>query len=64
MLRRAMGVSLDEKVEDEPVDDENDIKLDTTNNNEDENVIDDDTDTKSNKGKQSTKVYLNVFFMI
>jgi len=57
MLRRAMGVSLDEKVEDEPVDDENDVKLDTTTNDDDENVIDDDTDTTSNKEKkQSTTV--------
>jgi heat shock protein beta len=56
MLRRAMGVSLDEKVEEEPGDDESDVKLNT---DEDENVIDDDdTDTKSTKAKQSTKVYL------
>ena len=55
MLRRAMGVSLDEKVEDEPVDDDSDVKL---NLDQDENVIDDDddTDTKSSKTKQSTKV--------
>jgi heat shock protein beta len=58
MLRRAMGVSLDEKVEDEPVDDENDVKLDTPTNDDDENVIDDDTDTTSNKEKQSTTVCL------
>ncbi|CAF1084390.1 unnamed protein product [Rotaria magnacalcarata] len=49
MLRRAMGVSLDEKVEDEPVDEEHDAKLNT---NEDDNVIDDDT--KSDDDKQST----------
>ena len=41
MLRRAMGISLDEKVEDEPIDDENDVKLNT---NEDENLIDDEDD--------------------
>jgi heat shock protein beta len=54
MLRRAMGVSLDEKVEEEPIDDESDIK---PNTNEDENLIDDEeTDTKSTKDKRSTKV--------
>lgn len=53
MLRRAMGVSLDEKVEEEPIDDDNSVKLDT---NEDENLIDDEEDdTKFNKGKRSTK---------
>ncbi|CAF0825736.1 unnamed protein product [Rotaria sordida] len=52
MLRRAMGISLDEKVEDEPVDEETDVKTDT---NEDENIIDDDTNTKSNEDKQSTR---------
>ncbi|CAF2714961.1 unnamed protein product [Rotaria sp. Silwood2] len=51
MLRRAMGISLDEKVEDEPVDEETDAKPDTK---EDENVIDDDDDTN----KQSTTVCL------
>jgi heat shock protein beta len=50
MLRRAMGISLDEKVDDEPVDEENDLKHD------DENVIDDDDDTDS-KPKKSAKVY-------
>ena len=54
MLRRAMGVSLDEKVEDEPADEENDVKL---NADEDENLIDDDdTDTKSKTNQQSTTV--------
>ncbi|CAF3798597.1 unnamed protein product [Adineta steineri] len=50
MLRRAMGVSLDEKVEDEPVDDE---PIEGENEApKDENIIDDDeTDTKSNKEK-------------
>jgi heat shock protein beta len=50
MLRRAMGISLDEKVEDEPIDDDNDIK-------QDENLIDDeDIDSKP---KKSSKVYSN-----
>ncbi|CAF4924861.1 unnamed protein product [Rotaria sp. Silwood1] len=52
MLRRAMGVSLDEKVEDEPIDEETETKLDT---NEDENIIDDDTNTKLDEDKQSTR---------
>jgi hypothetical protein len=55
MLRRAMGISLDEKVEEEPVDEENDLKLDTAND-EDENVIDDDTDSKPKKTTKSTTV--------
>ncbi|CAF2401062.1 unnamed protein product [Rotaria sp. Silwood2] len=42
MLRRAMGISLDEKVEDEPMDEDNQVKLNT---NVDENIIDDDTDS-------------------
>jgi heat shock protein beta len=54
MLRRAMGVSLDEKVEEEPIDEEIDVK---SNTNDDENLIDDDdTDTKSTKDKRPTKV--------
>jgi heat shock protein beta len=44
MLRRAMGISLDEKVEDEPIDEEINLKSDT---NEDDNLIDDNTDSKS-----------------
>lgn len=54
MLRRAMGVSLDEKVEEEPVEEEADVKL---NANEDENLIDDDDDntaTKSTQAQRST----------
>jgi heat shock protein beta len=38
MLRRAMGISLDEKVEDEPIDEEIPFKSDT---NEDKNLIND-----------------------
>ncbi|CAF3698334.1 unnamed protein product, partial [Rotaria socialis] len=46
MLRRAMGISLDEKVEDEPMDEENQIKVDI---NENENVFDDDNDDIDSK---------------
>jgi hypothetical protein len=68
MLRRAMGISLDEKVDDEPTDDDIGIQLDTKKrSDDDENVIDDDDDTdyKSSKSSQSTKVcrqdnYFNV----
>jgi heat shock protein beta len=52
MLRRAMGVSLDEQVEDEPNDEETDIKLDV---NEDENIIDDDEDDADTKSKRQKK---------
>ena len=54
MLRRAMGISLDETVEEEPTDEADGAKLDATN--EDENVIDDDTDAKLKEEKQSTTV--------
>ncbi|UJR30509.1 hypothetical protein I4U23_018040 [Adineta vaga] len=47
MLRRAMGVSLDEKVEDEPLDEDIEVP-------KDENTIDDDDDD-STKAKQTTK---------
>ena len=47
MLRRAMGVSLDEKVEEEPIDEADDVKSTT---DQDENLIDDDdTDKKPTK---------------
>lgn len=49
MLRRAMGIAVDEKVEDEPMDDDNDLDLDATKATEDENVIDDDAEPKSTK---------------
>ena len=49
MLRRAMGISLDEKVEEEPIEDDSDTK---SNTNDDENLIDDDDTDK----KSSTKV--------
>ena len=49
MLRRAMGIAVDEKVEDEPMDDDNDLNLDATKPTEDENVIDDDAEPKSTK---------------
>ena len=54
MLRRAMGISLDEKVEEEPMDEESTPRSATTN---DENIIDDedDDDTSATKSK-STKV--------
>jgi len=51
MLRRAMGVSLDEKIEEEPIDEDMNVKPEI---NEDENVIDDDDDTDS-KPKKGTK---------
>ncbi|CAF3223769.1 unnamed protein product, partial [Rotaria socialis] len=41
-----MGISLDEKVEDEPMDEENQIKVDI---NENENVFDDDNDDIDSK---------------
>jgi hypothetical protein len=53
MLRRAMGVSMDEKVEEEPADDDAGVKLDVPKNDDDENVIDDDADSNPSK---STKV--------
>ena len=53
MLRRAMGIAVDEKVEDEPMDDDNDLNLDATKATEDENVIDDDAEPKSTRS--STK---------
>lgn len=57
MLRRAMGVSMDEKVEEEPVDDDAGVKLDLPKtDDDDENVIDDDADSKPSKGRKATKV--------
>ena len=60
MLRRAMGIPLDEKVEDEPADEEDDVKLNTnevepadkendirSDSSEDPNIIDDDVDSKT-----------------
>jgi len=52
MLRRAMGVSLDEQVEEELNDEEIDIKLDV---NEDENIIDDDEDDEDTKSRRQKK---------
>ncbi|CAF0788960.1 unnamed protein product [Rotaria sp. Silwood1] len=54
MLRRAMGISLDEKVEDEPMDEENQVKLDT---NVDENIIDDDDADRDSKTKSTKNSY-------
>jgi heat shock protein beta len=57
MLRRAMGISLDEKVEEEPIDEDIGVKPET---NEDPNIIDDDDDEddlKPKKGTKSTAVY-------
>lgn len=51
MLRRAMGVSLDEKVDEEPIEEDNDAKLNT---NEDENLIDDDDDTATTTKKPTS----------
>jgi heat shock protein beta len=48
MLRRAMGISLDEKVDEEPIDEEINIK---TNINNDENLINDDDDDEDSKSK-------------
>jgi hypothetical protein len=64
VLRRAMGVSADEKVEDEPNDDEADLKFDTPTNDDDENIIDDDTDSKVKKETKSKAVckYSKIFF--
>jgi len=50
MLRRAMGVSLDEKVDEEPIDEDIDAK---SNANEDENLIDDDDDDTTTKKSAS-----------
>jgi heat shock protein beta len=44
MLRRAMGISLDEKVEEEPIDEEINVKSEIQ---EDENLIDDEENTNS-----------------
>lgn len=57
MLRRAMGISLDEKVEEEPIEEEDDGKF---TSNQDENLIDDDDDTD----KKSTKVCREKFHII
>ena len=54
MLRRAMGVSLEEKVDEEPVDDVPSFKTDTPKNEDDENVIDDETESKSKKVRRRT----------
>jgi len=59
MLRRAMGVSADEKVEEEPVDEESDIKIEGGDGflkieEEDENLIDDDVEMKPKKEKMET----------
>jgi hypothetical protein len=55
MLRRAMGISLDEKVEEEPIDEDIGVKSEI---NEDPNIIDDDDDDlKPEKGTKPTTVY-------
>jgi hypothetical protein len=55
MLRRAMGISLDEKVEEEPIDEDISVKSEI---NEDPNIIDDDDDDlKPEKGTKPTTVY-------
>jgi len=61
MLRRAMGISADEKVEEEPFDDDSNIKLETTpKNDDDENVIDDDTDTTTTKKTDTTEQHVDL----
>jgi heat shock protein beta len=50
MLRRAMGITVDEKVEEEPIDEDIDVKSET---NEDTNIIDDDEDGDSKPSKRT-----------
>ncbi|CAF4846680.1 unnamed protein product, partial [Rotaria socialis] len=64
MLRRAMGISLDEKVEEEPTDEEDQVKVDF---NEDKNVIDgddDDDDDTNAKTAKSHKKHGDLLFLI
>jgi hypothetical protein len=61
MLRRAMGVSLDEKVEEEPIDEEINLKTDT---NEDENLIDDDEDDTKSSKKSTTVCLLQIIYFL
>ncbi len=58
MLRRAMGISLDEQVEEEPMDEDWNIKPETT---EDENLIDDDDDDDNTHSKPPKKTqYIDI----
>ncbi|CAF0736321.1 unnamed protein product [Rotaria sordida] len=55
MLRRAMGISLDEQIEDEPTDEEKQVKLDT---NYEEDIVDNDaTNSKTTSTKNSDKTH-------
>lgn len=56
MLRRAMSISADEQVEEEPIEEETDTTSKSTdsakNDDDDDNVIDDDADSKSKSSKK------------